>query len=109
MPNQRTKMLRFIAVAFMMLAVTVMANAQDPAAGKWQKLKNQPTVQTDQALLLTDGTVLMHQYNSPNWWKLTPSSTGYADGTWSQVASMQSGYAPLYFASAILPDGRLLV
>jgi hypothetical protein len=30
-------------------------------------------------------------------------------GRWSQIASPPSGYDPLYFASAVLPDGRLLV
>jgi len=41
---------------------------------------------------------------------LTPDSKGnYADGTWSQIASMPGGYDPLYFASAILPDGQMIV
>jgi hypothetical protein len=53
---------------------------------------------------------MVHQYNSNNWWSLTPSLTAnYAAGTWTKLASMQSGYAPLYFASAVLPDGRVLV
>jgi hypothetical protein len=44
------------------------------------------------------------------WWKLTPDSNGsYIDGTWSQIASMPADYMPLYFASAILPDGRMIV
>jgi len=109
MQNQRAKMLRLFAIALMVLAATVIANAQDPAAGTWQKLKNQPTVLTDTALLLTDGTVMMHQYNSGTWWKLTPTTSGYVNGTWTALASMQTGYAPLYFASAVLPDGRVLV
>ena len=44
------------------------------------------------------------------WYKLTPDSKGsYIDGTWSKIASMPDSYAPLYFASAILPDGRMIV
>jgi hypothetical protein len=31
------------------------------------------------------------------------------NGTWSQIASLPSNYAPLYFASAILPDGRVII
>jgi len=82
----------------------------EAATGTWQKLVNQPTVQTDTALLLTDGTVMMHQYNSPNWWRLTPDNTGsYLNGTWSQLASMAANYAPLYYASAVLADGRVIV
>lgn len=84
--------------------------AQDAATSTWTKLTNQPPFETDTALLLTDGTVMMHQYNSSNWWRLTPDSMGsYLNGTWSQLASMSSTYAPLYFASAVLPDGRVLV
>jgi hypothetical protein len=87
-----------------------LPGALEVATSSWQKLTNQPTFNTDTAHLLTDGTVIMHQYNSPNWWRLTPDISGsYLNGTWTQLASMQSDYAPLYFASAVLPDGRLLI
>ena len=100
------------------LALPHIASAQrlgpsgldDAAAGSWTKLTNQPPFNTDSANLLTDGTVLVHQYNSNIWWKLTPDINGsYVNGTWAQMAAMQSGYAPLYFANAVLPDGRLIV
>jgi hypothetical protein len=87
------------------LALVGIASAQ-----KWQTLKHPPTVQTDTALLLTDGTAMVHEYNSQNWWRLAPDKTGsYLNGTWSQLASMPSDYAPLYFASAVLADGRVIV
>ena len=80
------------------------------AAQKWQSLKHPPKFQTDTALLLTDGRAMVHEYNSPNWWALTPDNTGsYINGTWKRLGSMPSDYAPLYFASAVLPDGRVLV
>jgi hypothetical protein len=68
-------------------------------------------------LLESDGTVLVHNEPDNNttggtsdWWKLTPDSHGsYANGTWSQIASMPADYTPLYFGSAILPDGRMIV
>jgi hypothetical protein len=86
------------------------SSLEEANSGTWAKLVNQPPFQTDTALLLTDGTVMVHQYNSPNWWRLSPDDTGsYLNGTWSQLASMASNYAPLYFASALLPDGRVLV
>jgi len=102
---------RNLGIVVMALALAGIAIAQEPTTvGTWTKLKNQPTFNTDQAILLTDGTVIMHEFESPNWWRLTPTNTGsYIDGTWSQIASMQSNYGPLYFASAILPDGRLIV
>ncbi|MBA3963231.1 MAG: hypothetical protein H0X40_15210 [Chthoniobacterales bacterium] len=100
------------------LVITQSASAQrlglpgqkEAETGSWTKLTNQPPFQTDTGLLLTDGTVMMHQYSSANWWRLTPDSSGsYLNGTWSQLASMVSTYGPLYFASAVLPDGRVLV
>lgn len=62
--------------------------------------------------LLTDGTVLMNENGSGHatrrWWKLTPDSSGsYVGGSWSRVAD--SKVARLYYASAVLADGRLLV
>ena len=41
---------------------------------------------------------------------MTPDDTGsYVDGTWKKIASLQSGYSPLYHSAAILPDGRLVI
>ncbi len=80
----------------------------------WKRLANAPPFFPGTMLLASDGTVLVH--NEPEtelsgeWWRLTPDSKGnYDDGTWSKVATMPKGYAPLYFASAILPDGRMIV
>src|SRR5438105_2735153 len=64
----------------------------------------------DTALLLTDGTVLEYDGCQGQWYKLTPDKRGkYEKGTWSAAAAMPAGYAPEYFASQILPDGRLIV
>jgi hypothetical protein len=87
-------------------------------ASPWTPLKNPPPFGTPGTMLLeSDGTVLVHDEPDNNvtggttdWWKLTPDAQGsYIDGTWSQIASMPAGYTPLYFASAILPDGRMIV
>ena len=78
--------------------------------GTWSALTNQPPVSITNCLLLTDGRVMCQQVDSRNWYALTPNSAGsYQAGTWSQLASMQAGYAPLYFSSAVLPDGRVIV
>jgi hypothetical protein len=105
------KAFRTLAIALLTsLAWSGIANAQAPITSNWKKLVNQPTFNTDTALLLTDGTVMMHQYNSTNWWRLTPDNTGsYINGTWSALAAMPSGYEPLYFASAVMIDGQVLV
>jgi hypothetical protein len=104
--GQKMKVFRALGIALVAwLSLAGIASAQ-----KWQSLKHPPTVQTDTALMLTDGTAMVHAYNSPDWWRLTPDNTGsYLNGTWSKLASMPSDYAPLYFASAVLPDGRVIV
>ena len=87
-------------------------------ASPWTPLKNPPPIGTPGTMLLeSNGTVLVHDEPDNNttggttaWYKLTPDSKGsYIDGTWSRIASMPAGYTPLYFASAILPDGRMIV
>jgi hypothetical protein len=61
-------------------------------------------------LLMTDGTVMVQDFCSPNWFSLKPDKTGsYINGTWTKTGSMPSSYGPLYFASAVLADGKLIV
>ena len=80
------------------------------AGDAWQPLANQPSIYAGTALLLTDGSVMVQDAGTSNWWKLTPDNTGsYVAGTWTPLAPMPDGYAPLYFASAVLPDGRVIV
>jgi hypothetical protein len=83
------------------------------SAQSWQPLATQPTFLVKGAsspLLLTDGTVMLQDAGSQDWWRLAPDNTGsYVNGTWSQLASLQSGYGPLYHASAVLPDGRVII
>jgi hypothetical protein len=93
-------------------AVWVLAGATLANAQTWQPLTNQPGFNAGATLLLTDGSVLVHveQNDSQNWYKLSPDQSGsYANGTWKQVASLPAGYAPLYFSSAVLPDGRVII
>ncbi len=93
------------------------ASAPDLTPGQaspWKPLKNAPPFDPGTMLLASDGTVLVHAEppsgGTSAWYKLTPNSKGsYVDGTWSKIASMPAGYDPLYFASAILPDGRMIV
>ena len=64
------------------------------------------------ALLLTDGTVLIQECQlgqaTRRWWRLHPDQNGsYFNGLWSRAAD--SHVARLYFASAVLADGRVIV
>ncbi|MBA3963705.1 MAG: hypothetical protein H0X40_17645 [Chthoniobacterales bacterium] len=59
---------------------------------------------------LTDGTVMFQANRSQDWWKLTPDINGsYLNGTWTKLASLQAGYVPDDFASAVLADGRVVI
>lgn len=76
--------------------------------GTWQALTNQPGFQASTMLLLTDGTVMVQAFCSNNWWRFIPDATGnYVNGTWWRLAD--SPNAPLYYASAVLADGRVFV
>jgi len=60
-------------------------------------------------LLMTDGTVMV-QDNAANWYRLIPNRNGnYVKGRWQQAATLPSDYGPLYFGSAVLADGKLIV
>jgi hypothetical protein len=88
-----------------LLAFAIAGNAQTIV-----NLKNQPPDGAQLTFQLTDGTVLAQGYNDSDWWKLTPDKTGsYQNGTWTQMASLQSGYSPEAFASSVLADGRLII
>lgn len=77
-------------------------------AGTWTALANQPSFNAGTMLLLTDGSVLCQDSGTKHWWKLTPNYNGnYAYGTWSQLADGPN--APLYYASAVLRDGRVFM
>jgi hypothetical protein len=88
-------------------------------AGTWSDLSNQPGVNIDTMLLLTDGRVLCHEFQSKNWHTLTSADSGdYRDGHWESVDALPDNSniptsfggptnAPTFFASAVLADGRV--
>src|SRR5215472_13416184 len=101
-------------------AQTTNAASQEVPASTafWTKATNAPPVSVGAMLLLTDGRVLVHSEpnctgctgNYSSWYTLTPDATGsYIHGTWTQVASLPSGYEPLFFGSAVLADGKVVV
>jgi hypothetical protein len=105
----KMKLLRALGMGFVCMLAWATIQAQT-----WTPLNNQPTKMTGGAgpgLLMHDGTVIVHDACGTDWWRLTPDNTGsYVNGTWSEVSvQMPNGYAPLYFSSAVLPDGRLIV
>ncbi len=80
------------------------------ALGTWQPLTNPIPVLGTTSLVLTDGTIVVQDVEGADWWRLTPDAYGsYVNGTWSPLPLMPDGYAPNGYASAVLPDGRLIV
>lgn len=76
-------------------------------AGTWSTITNAPPDALSTTLLLTDGGVLAQGFGTNEWFILRPDANGsYANGTWTQVAS--SVEAPLYYASGVLRDGRVI-
>jgi hypothetical protein len=96
--------------AITVTCAVVLAALGIMSAQTWTPLTNQPTISASNPLLLHDGRVMVHNLREQDWWALTPDINGsYQNGTWSQLASLPSGYAPTYFASAVLPDSRVVV
>ncbi len=86
-----------------------LAQGVTPAAGSWTTPTNSPGVALQNPLLMTDGTVIATRACTGQWYKLTPDITGsYLNGTWTQIATMPSGYGPLFGGSGVLPDGRVI-
>ena len=103
------KSLRTLAITTTMLfAILGISGAQT-----WTPLTNQPGVNLGAMLQLRDGRILVHEEqrgNSRAWHILTPDSTGsYVNGTWSSGGSLPSGYAPWFFGSQVLMDGKTVV
>jgi hypothetical protein len=96
---------KIVLTALVLLAVSGTAFSQT-----LKNLIHQPPDGVVLTFQLTDGTVMAQGNNYSDWWKLTPDNTGsYINGTWNQLASLPSGYAPYAMASAVLADGRVLI
>jgi hypothetical protein len=91
-------------------SATSVAPADTPPPQTWRPVTTAPFSAAALPILLTDGTVMVQELETENWWQLRPDAFGnYATGTWSRLAAMPTGYSPLYTATAVLPDGRVIV
>lgn len=98
------------------------------SAGTWERIKHAPPLPeiidldhgnadlgpggAEAPILMTDGGVLIHNVGyfgaDGRIFKLTPDSRGnYVNGTWSELATMP--YVAVDGASAVLPDGRIIM
>lgn len=119
--------LRSICAAAALLACSGLSIAKSPpgpgpgaVTGTWQPLAHPaPFTGALLPILLTDGSVLIQEGDnvdpSPyivtnHWWKLTPDENGdYVNGTWTQLHDAAVDHAPLFYSSAVLADGRVVV
>ena len=113
-------MKRFPAFAVLFACLVAVGSVGTADGQTWTPVTTAPPVSLGAMELLTDGRVLLHE--EPNcsgstckgkdytaWYTLTPDINGsYINGTWTQVASAPNGYAPLYFASTVLADGKVV-
>jgi len=110
------KLFRTLGIALLALLVcTGIAISQEPfTAGTWTHTATAPPSAVAHALLLEDGSVLVNSFFFSNhvdtWYRLVPDSTGsYINGTWVNAGNLPTGYNPLYFGSAVLPNGMVTV
>ena len=108
------------------VALIILVGWSSIASAQWTPLANAfPSGFAETCLLLTDGTVMCHEYNTNRWHRLKPDINGsYQNGSWDvpgftvtnmpnandpTIGCVNCPYQPLYFASAVLPDGRVVV
>jgi hypothetical protein len=110
------KVFRTLAIALLtLLAWSGIATSQEPfTAGTWTAVTNPAPSNVAHMLLLTDGSVLVNSFffstHVDTWYRLVPDNTGsYLNGTWTTAGNLPSGYNPLYFASAVLPSGKVII
>jgi hypothetical protein len=107
MRGWKMEKLKMLGVA---LATTLLLGSSLAYAQSWTTLHQTAPFSANVALLLTDGTVMVQDTETPHWWRLTPDETGsYVNGTWTSLASMAANYGPQYHASAVLNDGRVII
>jgi hypothetical protein len=94
-----------LAVVILVLTSSGLLRAQT-----LKTLVHQPPDGVGISFLMTDGTVITQGNGESDWAKLTPDKFGsYLNGTWKSIASLPAGYVPDAFASAVLPDGRVII
>jgi hypothetical protein len=110
------KVFRTLAIALLtLLAWSGIASSQEPfTPGTWTAVTTAPPSAVAHTLLLTDGSVLVNSFffetHNDVWYRLVPDSTGsYINGTWHHAGAAPSGYNPLYFSSAVLPTGQVVI
>ena len=81
----------------------------DTHAATWTALANLAPSAPGTMLLRPDGTVMVQTADRAHWMILTPDKQGsYINGTWTTISNAMS-MPRLYFASQVLPSGKIWV
>jgi len=108
MSNRKRRNRRFEFDCFVLSIVLVTFPIRS-VAQSWIKLANLAPSSPGTMLLLTDGTVMVQNGGSSGWMRLKPDIHGsYVNGSWAQDINAMS-LARLYFASTVLPSGKVWV
>lgn len=92
-----------VVIAIAMLAMMPLKSV----AGSWTALANSPPVSVNEALVLSDGSILTDN-GSGQCARLTPDIHGsYVNGTWTQLSSMN--FSRLFFSTEMLTNGTVFV
>ena len=78
--------------------------------GAFANVVNNPGVNLNSPMQLTDGSIIAGVSCTRNWWRLTPDINGsYLNGTWAQIADLPVGHAPRFFGAGVFTDGRAIL
>jgi hypothetical protein len=103
-----------ISLIAMLICSGIAISQETFTAGTWTAVTAPAPSDVAHMVLLTDGSVLVNSFffsnHSDPWYRLVPDNTGsYINGTWKNAGALPTGYNPLYFASAVLPSGRVII
>lgn len=108
-----------IQLQILSVFIAVMVCSGLVMAQSWQPAPPFPGTGAGTAVLRNDGKVLVQDMTGQAslggvptgiWFMLVPDNTGnYVHGTWEVIPPMPNNYAPLYYASAVLPEGRVFI
>jgi hypothetical protein len=113
LPRDRAALEKVLAGLRAILARSCGDHSPDPkprVSGSWRSLADdhRPSFAAETSMLLTDGTLMVHEDSGKNWWRYQPDDFGdYSKGRWTALAPMN--VARNYFPSCVLGDGQVLV
>jgi len=103
-------LMRALSVAAFLVVMSRAFQPGNAASASWTKLTNLAPSGAGTMMLLTDGTVMVQQSTTQNWMHLTPDAQGsYVNGVWTKNPIAPMGTRRLYYASNLLPNGKVWI